>query len=39
MKYIPKISVAEWKIIKLLWKERPLKSEKIINSLTEKMDW
>ena len=39
MKYIPKISVAEWKIIKLLWKESPLKSEKIINSLTEKMDW
>ena len=25
--------------MKLLWKESPLTSEKIINSLTEKMDW
>lgn len=39
MKDIPKISAAEWEVMKLLWKENPLTSEKIINSLTEKMDW
>jgi len=39
MKDMPKISAAEWEGMKLLWKESPLTSEKIINSLTEKMDW
>lgn len=39
MKDMPKISAAEWEVMKLLWKESPLTSEKIINSLTEKMDW
>ncbi|MBY6825566.1 BlaI/MecI/CopY family transcriptional regulator, partial [Clostridium botulinum] len=39
MKDMPKISAAEWEVMKLLWKENPLTSEKIINSLTEKMDW
>ncbi len=33
------ISAAEWEVMKLLWKESPLTSEKMINSLTEKMDW
>ncbi len=32
-------SAAEWEVMKLLWKESPLTSEKMINSLTEKMDW
>ncbi len=36
MKDMPKISAAEWEVMKLLWKESPLTSEKIINSLTEK---
>ena len=36
---MPKISAAEWEVMKLLWKESPLTSEKMINSLTEKMDW
>ena len=39
MKDMPKISAAEREVMKLLWKESPLTSEKIINSLTEKMDW
>lgn len=39
MKDMPKISAAEWEVMKLLWKENPLTSEKIINSLTTKMDW
>ncbi|KRU26699.1 penicillinase repressor [Clostridium sporogenes] len=39
MKDMPKISAAEWEVMKLLWKESPLTSEKIINPLTEKMDW
>ncbi|APQ75658.1 BlaI/MecI/CopY family transcriptional regulator [Clostridium botulinum] len=39
MKDMPKISAAEWEVMKLLWKESPLTSEKIINLLTEKMDW
>lgn len=36
---MPKISAAEWEVMKLLWKENPLTSEKIINSLTKKMGW
>ncbi len=39
MKDMPKISAAEWEVMKLLWKNNPLTSEKIINSLTNKMDW
>ncbi|NMM64809.1 BlaI/MecI/CopY family transcriptional regulator [Clostridium sp. P21] len=39
MKDVPKISAAEWEVMKLLWKENPLTSEKIINSLTNKMNW
>ncbi|MCR1974304.1 BlaI/MecI/CopY family transcriptional regulator [Clostridium sporogenes] len=39
MKDMPKISAAEWEVMKLLWKESPLTSEKIINSLTKKMGW
>lgn len=39
MKEMPKISAAEWEVMKLLWKENPLTSEKIINSLTSKMEW
>lgn len=39
MKDIPKISAAEWEVMKLLWKNSPLTSEKIIDSLTSKMNW
>ncbi|ADK13748.1 Penicillinase repressor [Clostridium ljungdahlii DSM 13528] len=39
MKEMPKISAAEWEVMKLLWKQNSLTSEKIINSLTIKMNW
>ncbi|WML33146.1 BlaI/MecI/CopY family transcriptional regulator [Clostridium sp. OS1-26] len=39
MKEMPKISAAEWEVMKLLWKSKTLTSEKIINSLSGKMNW
>lgn len=39
MKIIPKISEAEWEVMKLIWKTSPLTSEKIIESLSDKMNW
>lgn len=39
MKNIPKISEAEWQVMKLIWKTSPLTSEKIIASLSDKMNW
>lgn len=39
MKDIPKISEAEWEVMKLIWKTSPLTSEKIIDSLSDKMNW
>lgn len=39
MKNIPKISEAEWEVMKLIWKTSPLTSEKIIESLSDKMNW
>lgn len=39
MKELPKISEAEWEVMKLLWKTNSLTSEKIISSLSEYNDW
>lgn len=39
MKELPKISEAEWEVMKLLWKANPLTSEKIIASLAEENNW
>ncbi|SFC37345.1 BlaI/MecI/CopY family transcriptional regulator [Clostridium uliginosum] len=39
MDNIPKISESEWEVMKLLWKTSPLTSEKIIDSLSDKMNW
>lgn len=39
MEEMPKISAAEWEVMKLLWKNETLTSEKIINSLSGKMNW
>lgn len=39
MKELPKISEAEWEVMKLLWKTDSLTSEKIIASLSEDNDW
>ena len=35
---IPKISDAEWEVMKLVWKKNPLSSEEIVTSLSVKMD-
>lgn len=39
MEEIPKISEAEWQVMKLLWNSSPLTSEKIIQSLSPKHRW
>lgn len=39
MKNLPKISDAEWEIMKALWNEEPLTSEQINELLGEKMNW
>lgn len=39
MKKIPKISEAEWEIMKILWAKSPLTANQIIESLSESIDW
>ena len=39
MRSIPKISDAEWEIMKLIWRVNPITSEEIIISLSDKMNW
>jgi len=39
MKVLPKISEAEWEIMKLIWKSNPLTSEEIIHSLSDAKIW
>lgn len=39
MSALPKISEAEWEIMKLIWKSNPLTSEEIINQLSARMMW
>lgn len=39
MKAVPKISEAEWEIMKIIWKKAPVTSDEIINSLSDKKDW
>nr|WP_288828522.1 BlaI/MecI/CopY family transcriptional regulator [uncultured Clostridium sp.] len=39
MSTLPKISEAEWEIMKLIWKSNPLTSEEIILQLSNKMKW
>lgn len=36
---IPKISDAEWEVMKIIWKSNPIKSEEIITALSGKMYW
>ncbi len=36
---IPKISDAEWEVMKLIWKSSSLTSEEMIASLSGKMNW
>ncbi|WHH60904.1 BlaI/MecI/CopY family transcriptional regulator [Petroclostridium sp. X23] len=39
MKNIPKISEAEWEVMKLIWKNNPITSDILISILTDKMRW
>lgn len=39
MKNLPKVSEAEWEVMKLIWKTNPLTSQEIIDSLCDKMNW
>lgn len=39
MKDIPKISDAEWEIMKLIWRNNPIASDTIISALSDKMNW
>lgn len=39
MSALPKISEAEWEIMKLIWKSDPITSEEIINRLSGRMMW
>ena len=39
MKKVPKISEAEWEVMKLLWKQSPATANKIVKALTKKTKW
>ena len=39
MKKTPKISEAEWEVMKLLWKQSPATANKIVKVLTKKTKW
>jgi BlaI family penicillinase repressor len=39
MRNIPKISDAEWEIMKLIWRLNPITSEEIIAAIADKMSW
>lgn len=39
MERIPKISEAEWEIMKIIWKKSPVTSEQIIDELAVKKEW
>lgn len=39
MQDIPRISEAEWEIMKIIWKKNPITSEEILEALSGKKDW
>lgn len=39
MKDSPRISEAEWEIMKIIWKKHPVASDEIIEGLSDKKDW
>ncbi|WP_305084480.1 BlaI/MecI/CopY family transcriptional regulator [uncultured Clostridium sp.] len=39
MKKLPKISDAEWEVMKIIWKNDSITSTKIIKKLQEKTNW
>lgn len=36
---LPKISEAEWEVMKIVWENNPLTSNEVIESLENKMNW
>ncbi len=39
MRELPKISDAEWQVMKVLWKESPLNASQVINELQNYTTW
>ena len=39
MKELPKISDAEWKVMKVLWSKSPIPSNDVIQTLENHMEW
>lgn len=39
MKEIPRISEAEWEVMKILWAKSPLAANQVIESLSDSIDW
>ena len=39
MKMVPKISEAEWQVMKVLWKQSPLTANDIVETLTKETSW
>ncbi|MHC4424797.1 MAG: BlaI/MecI/CopY family transcriptional regulator [Planctomycetota bacterium] len=39
MKKVPRISEAEWEVMRLLWKQSPATANKIVSILTKKTEW
>ena len=39
MKKVPKISEAEWQVMKLLWKQSPLTANDIVETLSKETSW
>jgi len=39
MKNVPKISEAEWQVMKLLWKQSPLTANDIVETLSKETSW
>ena len=39
MKKVPKISEAEWQVMKLLWKQSPMTANDIVETLSKETSW
>jgi len=39
MKDLPKISEAEWQVMKILWEKSPLTANEIVEQLANEIDW
>ena len=39
MKNLPKISEAEWRVMKVFWQESPLTAKKVVERLSDQAEW